>query len=422
MAARSSTSTTGRLGRVVGSVRPTRRGVGFLVASAVLLVGAPVLSLPALLAVSALLLGLVVLAAAYVLLGQSRIAVERTFSPEVVAPGASATATVRVSNLSVLPALEARWVDTVPHGLSAEASGVLPPLGGSRTRRSRVRFSYPVQGLRRGRHALGPLRVEATDPFGLVVRRHVFGEAEELVVLPRRHALWPLTPHGADHDGASRAAPQNAGIGEDDVVARSYLPGDALKRMHWKATAHRGELMVRQEEQQVNPRAGIVLDTDARSHGTGLDRDEWVYSPELEWAVSATASVLDHLVRIGYAVAVRAPGDAVDRVLDDGDMLDDALVDLAVLEPAVAPSLDDVDPGERTVVAVLGRPDVERATAWADALSSASTVLAMVSEGTRPAALDVLADAGWRVATYTAHDDVAELWSTLGVSRTRAAS
>lgn len=404
------------------SVRLTPRGIGFLVAAGVLLVAAPALSLPALLSVSAMLLGLVVMAAVFVVAGQSKVAIERTFSPEVVSPGAMTTATVRVSNLSVLPALEARWVDTVPNGLSAEASGVLPALGGSRTRRSQVRFRYSVQGLRRGRHAIGPLRVEVVDPFGLVLRRHSFGGAQDLVVLPRRHTLWPLAPHGADHDGASRAAPQNAGIGEDDVVARSYMPGDALKRMHWKATAHRGELMVRQEEQQVNPRAGLVLETRAGSHATGRDGGDWVYSPELEWAVSATASVLGHLVRVGYAVAVRATGSAVDRVLDDGDVLDDALVDLAVLEPSTAPTLDGIDPGERTVFAVLGRPDTDRAAEWVDALSHATTVLALVGAGTRDSALDVLSAAGWRYVTYTAQDDVAELWSDLGVSRSRAAS
>lgn len=403
-------------------LRLTRRGTGFAVASLVLLVAAPLLSLPALLSVSALLVGLVVLAAVFVLVGQARIAIERTFSPEVVAPGSSTTATVRVTNLSPVPALEARWVDTLPSGVSGDASGVLPPMGGSRTRRSRVRFSYPLQGLRRGRHPIGPLHVEVGDPFGLVLRRHTFDVTQDLVVLPRRHALWPLAPHGADHDGASRAAPQNAGVGEDDVVARTYLPGDALKRMHWKATAHRGELMVRQEEQQVNPRAGLVLDTHALSLGTAHEGGEWSYSAELEWAVSATASVMSHLVRIGYAVVARAPGGVVDRVLDDADGLDEALVDLAVLEPSSGAPLDDVDPGERTVFVVLGRPAVERAREWADALAGASTVLALVSAGTRDAALDVLAGAGWRCVAYTAQSDVAELWSDLGVSRTRAAS
>lgn len=403
-------------------LRLTRRGTGFLVASGVLLAAAPLLSLPALLSVSAMLLGVVVLAATYVLVGQARVVVGRHFSPEVLTPGEVATATVEVTNLSVVPALEARWSDTVPHGLSAEASGVLPPLGGSRTRRSRVRFRYPVQGLRRGRHAIGPLRVEVVDPFGLVLRRHVFGEAEDLVVLPRRHALDAGASRGLDAGVAAQGAAHRAGIGEDDLVARSYLPGDALKRMHWKATAHRGELMVRQEEQQDDPRVGVVLDPDVASFGTSREREGWTYSPELEWAVSATASLLDHLAGAGFRVALRAPGAALDRLLDHPDAVDEALVDLAVLEPVASADPADADPGERTVVVVLGRPDARRAAAWTEALASAGTVLALVAAGTREPALEVLERAGWRHVAYTAHDEVAEVWSRAGVGRNRAAS
>ena len=51
----------------------------------------------------------------------------------------------------------------------------------------------------------------------------------------------------------------------------AYLPGDAMKRLHWKATAHRGQLMVRQEEQQINPRAGVFLDCEPRTQGTARD-------------------------------------------------------------------------------------------------------------------------------------------------------
>ncbi len=403
-------------------MRLTRRGAGFLVTSVLLLAAAPLLSLPALLSVSAMLLGVVVLAAVFVLVGQARVVVERRFAPEVLSPGETTTATVQVTNLSVLPALEARWTDTVPHGLSAEASGVLPPLGGSRTRRSRARFRYPVQGLRRGRHALGPLRVEVLDPFGLVLRRHTFGDAQDLVVLPRRHALDAGSTRGLDEGVAAQGAAHRAGIGEDDLVARTYLPGDALKRMHWKATAHRGELMVRQEEQQDDPRIGVVVDPDAASFGTAQERDGWTYSPELEWAVSAAASMVDHLVRAGFAVTLRSPLDVVDRQLDHVEAVEEALVDLAVLEPLPGADPADADPGERTVVAVLGRPDVARAQAWTEALAGATSVLALVAAGTRGPALEVLERAGWRHVPYTAHDDVSEVWSRLGVSRTRAAS
>lgn len=217
----------GRLRNAARSVVLTRRGIGFLVGAVVAFIAAPVLSLPALLYVTGMLLGLVVLSTAFVFVGHSAVRIERSFTPQVVAPGTLSQATVRITNLSVLPCLEARWDDLLPHGVvSRDSSGVLPALSGSRGGSPRATFTYTLQGLQRGRHDVGPLRVDVHDPFGLVYRRHAFGGAEPLTVLARSVELPPISPRGAGDDGATRPAPQNAGVGDDDIIARTYLPGD----------------------------------------------------------------------------------------------------------------------------------------------------------------------------------------------------
>ncbi|MRJ78023.1 DUF58 domain-containing protein [Aeromicrobium sp. SMF47] len=413
----------GRLREAARSVVLTRRGIGFLVGAVISFILAPLLSLPAMLYVTGLLLGLVVLSTAFVLLGHSRVRIERSFSPQVVQPGALSRATVRVTNLSVLPCLEARWEDHLPHGISGDASGVLPALGGSHSAESRVTFSYALQGLRRGRHAIGPLRVDVCDPFGLVYRRHAFGTAEPLTVLPRLVTLPAITPRGSSADGATRPAPQNAGVGDDDVVARTYLPGDALKRINWKATAHRDQLMVRQEEQQMTPRAAVHLDCEPSSQGTARDRrNDWEYSSAFEWCVAAAASVTAHLVQAGYVVTVQSSGHAVDRVVAEGqDTLEDAMVDLAVLEPEPRDHDARISP-ERAVFAVLGRLTPERARHWTAALGASRSVLAFVAVGTSTAALDVLDAARWNVVEYEPKDDLAELWTHFDGARADAAS
>ncbi|RYJ03656.1 MAG: DUF58 domain-containing protein, partial [Actinomycetales bacterium] len=279
-----------------------------------------------------------------------------------------------------------------------------------------------LHGVRRGRHVLGPLRLEIRDPFGVVIRRVAKVEQHPVVVLPRRVELWPLAPRGADHDGASKPSPQNVGVGEDDIIARSYLPGDSMKRMHWKATAHRGELMVRQEEQQVNPRAAVVIDPDARSWGLDADRrGEWDESPSLEWGIVAAASVSVHLVRIGYSVTTVVPGGPVRSLDEHGSTVNDALLDLAELRPRAEGSLVDADPGERTVFVVLGVLDLAHAERWIEALRHAHSVLAFVEHGSRSDALDALSAARWRVVRYRSGDDVAERWTDLDGSRALAA-
>lgn len=416
-------SSAGRLRRAASSVVLTRRGFGFLVTGVVSFIAAPIFSLPALLYVTGLMLALVLFSAVYVFAGHSRVRIERSFTPQVVPPGQMSHATVRITNLSVLPCLEAKWSDDLPHGISGDASGILPALGGSHGTDSRVSFTYALQGLRRGRHPIGPLRVNVLDPFGLVFRRHKFGSPEMLTVLPRRFELRPIAPRGTSEDGATRPAPQHVGLGDDDVIARAYLPGDAMKRLHWKATAHRGELMVRQEEQQLTPRAAVVLDCEPVSQGTAQDRQgQWEYSAAFEWSVVATASITAHLVKAGYVVVLQSNGTGIDRFIADGqDTLEDAMVDLAVVEPEEVDHDRHVAP-ERAVFMVLGRLSVERAHHWAHLMSTSRAVLALVAASTSAEARGILEDARWRVVTYQPNDDIGELWTEFDGARAHAAS
>lgn len=406
-------ATDGRWRSAASSLVFTRRGIGFLVGTLLSLILAPVLSLPAMLYVTGLLLALVLLNAIFVFVGHSKVRIERSFTPQIVLPGTLSRATIRITNLSVVPCLEARWEDRLPRGISGEAMGRLPALGGSRSATSQVTFSYDLQGLRRGRHDIGPVQVDVQDPFGLVYRRHTFGATEVLTVLPRVADLPPIRPRGSSEDGATRPAPQNVGVGDDDVIARTYLPGDALKRVHWKATAHRAELMVRQEEQQITPRAALWLDVEPMSQGTARDRsDQWEHSPSLEWCVVAAASISAHLVRAGYVVTVQTNGQGVDRFIADGhDTLEDAMVDLAVLTPQEHDHDGAAAVAERTTFAVLGRLDMQRARHWVTTLSTSRSIMAFVGHGTRDDVLDLLHGARWNVVTYAPNDDLADCWT-----------
>lgn len=404
-----------RLKRAAGSVVLTNRGRGFVVGAFASIVAAHLFTFPALNYVASLLIGLVVCAAAFVFAGHSRVHIGRTFSPEVVTQGQPSTATVTFTNLSALPSLEAHWEDRLPSGIVGEAHGVLPALGGSHGPHARTQFGYAVHGVRRGSHSIGPLTIKVPDPFGLLYRKHTFGEPQSLIVLPKRVDLADISFGGANIAGATRPAPQHVGVGDDDVIARNYLPGDALRRMHWKATAHRGELMVRQEEQRNNPEATVLLDLDAFGQGTVRDtHGQWEYSPVFEWAIVAAASVTAHLCRRGYLVNVVTPGGAVKRTIADGlDTIHDVMTDLAVVEPqdVAAGIIADLEPSERPVVAILGRLDEARAAAWSRLNSS--TGLVFVAVGTPAAALDILGSSGWKVRTFRPGDDIADLWLDL---------
>ena len=395
----------------VRSLALTRRGGWSLVVAVTCFLLAAVLSLPALLDATGLLLGLLLLGAAYVLVAVPRARVDRTFAPPLLEPDLEARATLRFVNLARLPLPASRWRDHLPVGLSGAATGHVPTLPRTRRGRTGLVLGYDVRAQRRGRHLVGPLELEAVDPFGLVRRRHRLAGTTPVIVLPRRRELTPLGSLGLSDDGSGHPAPQHAGNGADDVIARTYLPGDAVKRLNWKATAHRGELMVRQEERQVNPRAAVYLDCDPSTLGTARDRvGEWEHSPMLEWGVVAAASVMTHLVGEGCIVSLRSSDRVIDRRVGDGhDTLSDAMLDLAVFESGEY-DIDAVEPPERSVVLVTGHLDIERAEHWIRVLGHAGTVHAFVAEATRPEAMSRLDATRWSVVTYRVQDDQAERW------------
>ena len=405
----------------VRSLALTRRGGWCLVVAAICFVMAAALSLPALLDATGLLVGLVVLAIVYVIVAVPRARVTRTFAPPILEPDLDGRVTLRFLNLARLPLPASRWRDHVPAGLSGTATGLLPTLPRAQRGRAGLMLGYDLRAQRRGRHLLGPLELEAVDPFGLARRRHRLAGTSPVIVLPRRVELSALGSLGLADDGSGHPAPQHAGNGADDVIARSYLPGDAVKRLNWKATAHRGELMVRQEERQVNPRAAVYLDCDPSTLGTARDRvGEWEHSPMLEWSVVASASVMTHLVGEGCIVALRSSDRAVDRRVGDGhDTLSDAMLDLAVVEPGEH-DIDAVEPPERSVVLVTGHLDLERAEYWIRVLGHASSVHAFVAGATRPEALARLDGTRWSIVTYRVQDDQAERWLAFDQVASRA--
>jgi len=124
--------------------------------------------------------------------------------------------------------------------------------------------------------------------------------------------------------------------GEDDVAVRSYREGDDLRRIHWPVTAHRSELMVRQEDHPARRRAVIVLDSRAAGHeGSGA-------MGSFEWAVTAAASVSAHLSEHQYSLHLASNETAAAGLATHTVEIDDALTSLAMAQPGATQQFDEV--------------------------------------------------------------------------------
>ncbi|MFD9729562.1 DUF58 domain-containing protein [Streptomyces sp. NPDC059072] len=270
----------------------TTRGRSFLAAGIAAAACAYVLGQSELLRVGLLLVALPLICVVALHRTRHRVSGSRRLSPGRVPAGAEARVQLRMDNVSRMPTGLLMLQDRVPYVLGPRPRFVLDRVepGGRRE------VSYRVRSDLRGRYPLGPLQLRLTDPFGLVELTRSFSTYDTLTVIPRTEPLPPVRLAGDSSgygDGGRRSL---ALAGDDDVIPRTYRRGDDLRRVHWRSTARYGELMVRREEQPQRSRATVLLDTrDVAFEGAGPDS-------AFEWAVSAAASSLVHLLEQGFSV------------------------------------------------------------------------------------------------------------------------
>jgi uncharacterized protein (DUF58 family) len=400
------------------SIAPTRRGWWFLALGVGCLYFAYSLMRSELLYLGTFLVVLPVVSLVTVRLRKLRTTVVRSFSPAVAQAGHPVSVTLDISNLSSTATAAAAWRDTLPWAPFATPTAVLVSKA---PKSSALRLSYQLVPATRGMVEIGPLRIDFTDPFGLARGAVRLGLATPLAVTPEVIHFADEAINVASDEGTNRALQRRAQGGEDDLMTRQYRRGDALRRVHWRASAHHGELMVRQEEQRSHAEARIVLDTlqhNYRDRHVALTPGE-IESPSFEWAVSFTASLGLFLERAGYVVQVVETGVTQ---LAEPDRPEEFLESLAAVQlvaerAETASILRDVerpDQAQGTVFVVLSDPD----SLTLDNLISRRhlfglAVIFLVGQH-NVNVIQTLREAGWLCVAVTAETPVQDAWSAIG--------
>lgn len=404
----------------------TLRGTGTVVLGAVLFGVAHAADVPNLVYVSVLLLAAVGLSVASSYLVRRSDDLIRVFAPDVAAVGDTVAVALRLRTRTSLPTTPGTWRDALSAGLDGDAAGVLPPVASAlRGGGEPATLRYRVVATRRGVQSAGPLDVVVTDPFGFARRRRTVGQASEVTVTPAVVELAALDDLPGSTGGSQHTATDPLGQGSDNLIPRTYLPGDSMRRIHWRASAHRGDLMVRQEEQETTPEAVVVFDrgvhryADTAAEAPGDDAG-------FEVAVTACVSAVARLVREGYRVTViDAAGVPLCDPVDGDDLVgvEAACVAFAPLTAKGRTPLDElahVFGGAPTGPLVLVTGTLTDADAGA--LSRAArfgSLPILLTVGTAAGLAGRVAESGWRVAPLAPGADLARAWAA-GVDGGRA--
>ena len=153
--------------------------------------------------------------------------------------------------------------------------------------RSQREAAYDISPAHRGKYEFGPVRLMSRFPLGLMERSFELGPVASLIVYPRIGRMKPRW-HKIDDSGEPVAERAQARVGaRDDEFhrLREYRAGDNPRAIHWRTTARRNALMVR--EYQHMRRRDLLLVVDLwlpeKARPEDLER--------VELAVSFAASI-----------------------------------------------------------------------------------------------------------------------------------
>lgn len=159
-----------------------------------------------------------------------------------------------VRHTSILPISAIRVQLSVPSGYSAaQTVNVTTPPFASRT------FRQVLQCPHRGVYEAGITKISVEDVFGMIaLSRRPGVKLARMEVQPRVADVAPMLLKNADMGPEFRSTATEDTASPSDV--RKWQDGDELKKVHWKLSLRKRELMVRTYEESARPDTLIIPD------------------------------------------------------------------------------------------------------------------------------------------------------------------
>ena len=163
----------------------------------------------------------------------------------------------------------------------------------------REQRSYRYEPSCRGALRFAGFRVVTRFPFGLFAKSLWIERPAEVIVYP---PLAPAAPPSS-HAALRSIGQETSGRSDDESEVaglRAFAPGDAPRRVHWRASWRRSALLVRDAEGDASGETEVVLQTRGTVPGEGFER-----------AVERAAAQAEAGFRAGLRVGLRTEASAL---------------------------------------------------------------------------------------------------------------
>ncbi len=168
-----------------------------------------------------------------------------------------------------------------------------------------IRRDTHLRATRRGYYQFDGATLRAFDLLGTVITERFYERRDVLLVYPR---IFPLQSLDLPTQQPMGALPTLRRLIEDPerhMGTRDYVRGDSFRQIHWKATAHRGQLQTRVHEHSAEPTVMMLFNVTTLEH-------EWYGSDVevFEWSVSVAGSIAQWAQDGGCAIGMTLNGSA----------------------------------------------------------------------------------------------------------------
>ena len=322
---------------------PTPSGWRLLTFGVATLMAGRAFGLPELQVVGAAALAAVLLALAVRLVHPSSLSVERKVSASMVAVSEPVDVSLSIDNRSWFrsPTVSIRE----PASDGSESRLVLCALGGGAS----ATGHYRLLTERRGVVEIGPALMEDMDGLGLARRRRQAAGITRVVVHPPVEDLVrSRVPPSDDRAAVSELTRRSVGLESDEFdLLRPYVSGDDPRHVHWRSTAHFGDLMVRRFQPARPGRLTLVIDT----------RPPGDLTETQDLTASVAASIASAVLGVGDAIRIVTTDGRGTPLLSHSPQIAEALEFLALLAGG-SPDIEAAPPFDGSVVvAVSARPE-----------------------------------------------------------------
>ena len=193
-----------------------------------------------------------------------------------------------------------------------------------------------LQSEKRGEYVLKPSFASSAFPFGIIKWSCRNKTPQKIRVYPRFEPLNSLTlPLNSRFQKEGTSLVSSVGESMEFHACRDFRTGDNAKHIHWPTTARKGELIVREFQEEYLCRIALIVDTYVPPQNSFFTLKKKTYFPKLEAALSMTAALSHNLAHGDYIVDIFAAGPKIYHFKGGRSLaqLDQILDILACIEP-----------------------------------------------------------------------------------------